>query len=105
AGAARSRRLARHRPRGGEGCRPAARRLRRTHRPGHLVTLAVVCRTPSLVGRTSMTARYTFVPSPIGDVLLVSADGEALSRLWLPPAAAPTDAIRDDDLPVLAEAR
>jgi methylated-DNA-[protein]-cysteine S-methyltransferase len=52
-----------------------------------------------------MTARYTFVPSPIGDVLLVSADGEALNRLWLPPAAAPTDAVRDDDLPVLAEAR
>jgi methylated-DNA-[protein]-cysteine S-methyltransferase len=52
-----------------------------------------------------MTARFTFVPAPIGDLLLVSADGVTLSRLWLPPAAAPDGAIRDDDLPVLAEAR
>jgi methylated-DNA-[protein]-cysteine S-methyltransferase len=54
-----------------------------------------------------MTIHYTFVPTPIGEVLLASSDGEALSRVWLPPPAAPAepDAVRDDDLPVLAEAR
>jgi methylated-DNA-[protein]-cysteine S-methyltransferase len=52
-----------------------------------------------------MTARHTFVPAPFGDLLLVSDDGSALTRLWLPPSEAPTDTVRDDDLPVFVAAR
>jgi methylated-DNA-[protein]-cysteine S-methyltransferase len=52
-----------------------------------------------------MTARYTFVPAPFGELLLVSADAASLTRVWLPPATAPTDAVRDDALPVFVAAR
>ncbi len=51
-----------------------------------------------------MTA-YTFVACPFGDLLVATDDGRAITRLWLPPAAPPAGWRRDDDAPVLAEAR
>ena len=54
---------------------------------------------------TAAVERYTFVPAPFGDLLLVSADGVSLSRLWLPPAVDPDGGVRADDLPVFAAAR
>ena len=42
---------------------------------------------------------------PFGELLVATEDGEALSRVWLPPAHPQPGWVRDDDLPVLADAR
>jgi methylated-DNA-[protein]-cysteine S-methyltransferase len=49
--------------------------------------------------------RFTFVPGPFGDLLVASEDGVGVSRVWLPPAEPQAGWLRDDALPVLAEAR
>ena len=36
-------------------------------------------------------ARYTMVTCPFGDLLVVTDDGTALTRLWLPPADSRTE--------------
>jgi methylated-DNA-[protein]-cysteine S-methyltransferase len=51
------------------------------------------------------TVRYTMVAGPFGELLVATETGEALSRVWLPPAHPATGWMRDDDLPVLAAAR
>jgi methylated-DNA-[protein]-cysteine S-methyltransferase len=51
------------------------------------------------------TSRYTVVSCPFGDLLVVTDDGAALTRLWLPPASPDPSWERADDLPILAEAR
>ena len=52
-----------------------------------------------------MTARFTYVAGPFGDLLVATGDGVGISRVWLPPAQPEMGWIRDDELPVLAEAR
>lgn len=52
-----------------------------------------------------MSTRFTMIPSPFGELLLGTEDGEALSRVWLPPAHPEPGLVRDDDLPVFAQAR
>ncbi len=54
---------------------------------------------------TADPTRYTFVTAPFGDVMIATADGVALSQVWLPPADPKPGWQRDDDWPVLAEAR
>jgi methylated-DNA-[protein]-cysteine S-methyltransferase len=49
--------------------------------------------------------RYTMVPGPFGELLVGTEDGVGLRRIWLPPAQPQAGWLRDDDLPVLAEAR
>jgi methylated-DNA-[protein]-cysteine S-methyltransferase len=49
--------------------------------------------------------RYTMVPGPFGELLVATEDGVRLSRIWLPPACPQAGWLRDDDLPVLSEAR
>ena len=49
--------------------------------------------------------RYTYVPGPFGDLLVATEDGAGLSRVWLPPAEPQAGWRRDDELPILAEAR
>jgi methylated-DNA-[protein]-cysteine S-methyltransferase len=51
------------------------------------------------------TSRYTVVSCPFGDLLVVTDDGAALTRLWLPPASPDPSWERTDDLPILAAAR
>jgi methylated-DNA-[protein]-cysteine S-methyltransferase len=51
------------------------------------------------------TTRYTMVSGPFGELLVATEDGASLSRVLLPPAAPQAGWLRDDDLPVLAEAR
>jgi methylated-DNA-[protein]-cysteine S-methyltransferase len=51
------------------------------------------------------TSRFTVVGCPFGDLMVVTDDGTALTRLWLPPAIADPAWERADDLPILAEAR
>jgi methylated-DNA-[protein]-cysteine S-methyltransferase len=51
------------------------------------------------------TPRYTKAAGPFGELLVATEDGEALSRIWLPPAHPKAGWIRDDALPVLAAAR
>ncbi len=51
------------------------------------------------------TPRYTMVSGPFGELLVATEDGEALSRVWLPPARPEDGWIRDDGLAVLAAAR
>jgi hypothetical protein len=45
------------------------------------------------------TSRFTVVGCPFGDLLVVTDDGTALTRLWLPPAIADPGWERADDLP------
>ena len=52
----------------------------------------------------AFATRYAMVPGPFGELLVASDDGEALSRLWLPPAHPEPGWIKDDALPVLAAA-
>jgi len=54
---------------------------------------------------TAEITRYTFVTAPFGDVMIATVDGRSLSQVWLPPADPGPGWERDDDLPVLAEAR
>jgi methylated-DNA-[protein]-cysteine S-methyltransferase len=49
--------------------------------------------------------RYTMIAGPFGELLAATDDGEALTRLWLPPAQPSDGWVRDDGSPVLAEAR
>jgi methylated-DNA-[protein]-cysteine S-methyltransferase len=52
-----------------------------------------------------MSARFTMVSSPFGELLIATDDGAALSRVRLPPAHPEPAWVRADDLPVLAAAR
>jgi methylated-DNA-[protein]-cysteine S-methyltransferase len=49
--------------------------------------------------------QYTLVSCPFGDLMPVTDDGLALSRMWLPPATPDPGWERADDLPILAETR
>jgi methylated-DNA-[protein]-cysteine S-methyltransferase len=50
------------------------------------------------------TSRYTVFSCPFGELLIVTDDGTALTRLWLPPATPDPSWERADELPILAEA-
>jgi methylated-DNA-[protein]-cysteine S-methyltransferase len=52
-----------------------------------------------------MTTKYTFVTCPFGDLMPVTDDGIALTRMWLPPATPDPSWERADELPILAETR
>lgn len=47
--------------------------------------------------------RYTYLPSPVGELLLTADTTGALTRVFFPPYTVPADAVRDDA--ALAEAR
>jgi methylated-DNA-[protein]-cysteine S-methyltransferase len=49
--------------------------------------------------------RYTMIAGPFGELLAATDDGEALTRLWLPPAQPSDGWVRDDGSPVLAATR
>jgi methylated-DNA-[protein]-cysteine S-methyltransferase len=54
---------------------------------------------------TQSATCYTMIPGPFGELLVATQDRVALSRVWLPPAHPEAGWVRDDDLPVLADAR
>ncbi|HEX4015666.1 MAG TPA: methylated-DNA--[protein]-cysteine S-methyltransferase [Frankiaceae bacterium] len=58
-----------------------------------------------MISDSPSSTRFTMAAGPFGELLVATEDGEALSRVWLPPAHPEPGWIRDDELPVLAFAR